>query len=254
MLNDPFVENLIEQLKRALAVCKKDIRIYYFKAPVLIFGIMVPLFIFLAFYIGRSISAGFLVPGMVGMTIFFTSTSVVPVIAPWESRMRTLERVVSSPISVSAIIFGDVLASFIFGVIISIIPILIGPIVGVNITDPFTLAMGVVLAAFCFSSLGALLSSPPTNTPANVMMLSTLIKFPLVFISGIFIPIEEMPNWGRMVSSASPLTYLTDLLRYCFQGGNQYAPLLDITLLATFAVVFLIAAIKLHERSLPKRL
>lgn len=254
MVNSSSMSNLIEQLKRSFAVCKKDIRVYYFKTPVLIQGIMLPLLMFLAFYIGRNIPAAFLVPGMVGMVLYFTSTSVVPVIAPWESRMKTLERLASSPISVYAIILGDVLASLLFGVLISTIPILIGLIIGASVTDHFTLMAGVVLAALCFSSFGALLSSPPTDNVANVMMLSTLVKFALTFISGIFIPIEKLPTWGRAISSASPLTYLIDLLRYCFQGGNQYPALLDVAILATFTVAFLIAAIKLHERSLPKRL
>jgi len=253
-MKDPFMRNLIEQLKRALAISKKDALIYYTKPPVLIQGIMIPLLMFLSFCVGRNIPVASLVPGMVGMTLYFTSTSVVPVIAPWESRMKTLERLAASPISMSAIILGDVLASFLFGSIISIFSILIGLIIGAGVTDSLVLIVSVVLAALCFSSFGALLSSPPTDNVANVMMLSTLVKFALTFISGVFIPIEELPAWGRAVSLASPLTYLIDSLRYCFQRDNQCPVLLDITLLAAFTVAFLIAAIKLHERSLPKRL
>jgi hypothetical protein len=45
------------QLRRSLAVAEKDIRIYYLKGPVLIFGIIFPMFLFLAFSVGRSIPA-----------------------------------------------------------------------------------------------------------------------------------------------------------------------------------------------------
>lgn len=254
MAHESPATHTVEQLKRALAVCKKDIRIYYSKAPVLIYGVLSPLFLFLAFSIGRNVPADFIAPGMVGMTLFFTSTAVVPVIAPWETRMKTLERLVSAPVSIAAIILGDVLASFLFGVAISVVPLVLGLLAGVSIIHPLTLVFGVLLASFCFSSLAALLSAPPTDTPATVMMLSTLVKFPLVFISGVFIPLQEMPPWGRAMASVSPLTYLTDLVRYSLQKTSQYPVLLDLTSLTAFTVVFLTAAVKLHERSIPKRL
>ena len=97
---------IVDQFRRAFAICKKDMQIYYFKGPVVIFGLLFPLFLFLAFSIGRELPLDFLIPGMLGMAVFFTSTSVVPVIAPWETRMRTLERLISAPITVTTIILG----------------------------------------------------------------------------------------------------------------------------------------------------
>ena len=48
---------LPEQVRRAWAIAKKDIRIYYSKGPVLIFGIFMPLFLFLAFLTGKGQTA-----------------------------------------------------------------------------------------------------------------------------------------------------------------------------------------------------
>ena len=219
---------MIEQVIRAFAICKKDIRVYYFKGPVVIFGVFLPLFLFLAFWIGREMPPDFLVPGMLGMSMFFTASSVVPVIAPWETRMRTLERLVSAPISVASIILGDILASVIFGASLSVIPLIIGVAIGVRIVDAAALALGFVIGSFCFSSFAALLSSPPSDTPATVMMLSSLVKFPLVFISGVFIPLEELQLWGRIAASISPLTYFVDLARHCIQRTSLYLSLIHI--------------------------
>ncbi|MCD6530069.1 ABC transporter permease [Candidatus Bathyarchaeota archaeon] len=245
---------MIEQVRRAFAICKKDIRIYYLKGPVVIYGVLLPLFLFLAFWIGRNTPPDFLIPGMLGMSMFFTASSVVPVIAPWETRMRTLERLVSAPVSVFSIILGDVLASFIFGSLLSIIPVIIGIAIGIKITDISALALGFLTGSFCFSSFAALLSSSPSDTPATVMMLSSLVKFPLVFISGVFIPVENLQLWGRVLASLSPLTYFVDLARHCMQGHSLYSPLIDLIVLTCFALGFFFASIKLHERSLPKRL
>jgi ABC-2 type transport system permease protein len=243
-----------DQFKRSLAIVKKNIRIYYSKGPVIIFGILVPFFLFLSFYIGRNLSPEALIPGLLGMTAFFTATSVGPAIVPWEARARTLERLISSPISLWTIFLGDILSSFLFGAFVSIFPIVGGLFLGIEIGSPLVLALGVILATFCFASLSILLSAyPPTDTPAGVMMISAMIKFPIVFISGIFIPIEELPAWGKTLSSISPLTYFTDLARHSIQSSSYYPVELDLMVLAIFAVFFLVTAIKIHERTMPKR-
>jgi len=196
-----------------------------------------------------------LIPGLLGMTAFFTATSVGPAIVPWEARAKTLERLISSPLSIWTIFLGDVLSSFLFGALVSIFPIIVGLCIGVQIANPLILGFGVVLATFCFASFSILLSAyPPTDTPASIMMLSSMVKFPLVFISGIFIPIEELPAWGKIISSISPLTYFTDLARYSIQGNSYYPIELDLTALVAFAIIFLVTAIKIHERTMQKRL
>ena len=245
---------MIDQLKRACAIAKKDIRIYYMKGPVVIFGILFPIFLFMAFMIGRDIPVNFLIPGLLGMTVFFTSTSITPVIAPTETQTRNLERLAACPVSITTILLGDMLASVLFGIGISLVPIMVGMAIGITVTHPFILAAGIVLAAFCFSAMGLIFSSTPTSMTSTVMMISTMVRFPLVFISGIFIPVGELPQWGRVLASVSPLTYITDLCRYSFQGTNYYPVWMDIAALVIFLVIFMTAAVKLHEKSLPKRL
>lgn len=244
-----------EQLRRSFAITKKDVRIYYSKGPVITFGLIFPLFLFLAFTIGRNITVKDLFPGLVSMTVFFTATSVGPAILPWETRSKTLERLVCSPVAVWAVFLGDVLASFIFGILISLVPLTVGLALGVEVIDFLVLGLGMVLATLCFASLSILLSVyPPTDIPATVMMLSSLVKFPLVFISGVFVPVEEMPEWGRIIASASPLTYFTDLARYSIKGVSYYSVPIDLTVLASATMLFLVVSIKLHERVLPQRL
>lgn len=245
----------LEQFKRSFAIVKKNIRIYYSKGPVIIFGLLIPFFLFLSFYIGRNMSAEAFMPGLLGMTAFFTATSVGPAIVPWEARAKTLERLIASPVSVWAIFLGDVLSSFLFGALVSIFPIIVGLFIGVTIANPLILGLGIILATFCFASFSILLSAyPPTDNPSSVMMLSSMVKFPLVFISGIFIPIDELPVWGKTISSISPLTYFTDLARYSIQGNSYYPIELDLIVLAAFAITFLVIAIKIHGRTMQKRL
>jgi len=86
-------------LRSSLVIAEKDARIYYIKPPVIIFGILFPLFFFLAFALGKKVSPLILVPGLVAMTLFFTSSSVGPLVIPWERTARTYERLLTTPVS-----------------------------------------------------------------------------------------------------------------------------------------------------------
>jgi len=221
---------------------------------VVIFGIVFPVFLFLSFMIGRQLALNFMIPGLLGMVLFFTATAISPAVAPWETQARTLERLMSCPVTIQTIILGDILASFIFGVLISIIPVMIGLALGMTLTYPLVLVLAIILAAFCFSALGLIFSATPTSLPSNVMMLSSMVKFPVVFISGIFIPLNELPPWGQAISFISPLTYFTDIARRLIEGKGHLPIAVDFLLLLAFTVLFLVIAAKLHQKTMPRRI
>ena len=92
----------------------KDLKIYYNKGPVVIQGLLFPIVLFFAFTIGRNIMPVFLISGLMAMTLFLTATSIGPVVFPWETRMRTLERLIACPISIKTILLGNIWSSFAF--------------------------------------------------------------------------------------------------------------------------------------------
>ena len=243
-----------QQIQRALAIAHKDIRIYYSKGPVIIFGILFPIFLFLSFTIGRQLSVDFMIPGLIGMILFFTATSISPIVVPWEAQSRTLERLMSCPIRVETIIMGDMLASFAFGIGISLVPIILGLFMGITISGVAAFSLAVILASLCFASLGNVFSIPPTNVPATVNMIASVVKFPVVFISGIFIPLDQLPAWGQAIAYISPLTYFTDIARNCIQGHSHLPIAVDLLALLAFTVLFLTVAMKLHQKTMPKRI
>lgn len=244
--------SLFIQLKRSLAITKKDLSIYYLRGPVIIQGLLIPAFMFIAFFFKRDISIVLLIPGLLGMALFFAVSAITPVIAPWETRMKTFERLVSSPISLWAILLGDIIGSVLFGVFITSIILLVSVfLLGAEIIT-FSLVMGTIIAAFCFSSLGILISAPPADQPSDIMLISSLIKFPLIFISGVFIPIDQMGNL-KVLAYFSPLTYYTDLARYSIEGNNQFSPYLSLVILSIFTIVLFAISLAWHKKSLSKR-
>ncbi|MCR6669326.1 MAG: ABC transporter permease [archaeon YNP-WB-040] len=249
------MSSIIEQFKRSIAVAEKNIKIYYLKGPVILFGLVFPFFLALAYVIGRNVQLEEILPGLVSMTAFFTSTSVGPSIVPWETRSKTLERLLCCPVALWTIMVGDMLSSFIFGFVISVIPLALTLYFGIQPLNFIILLFGLIIANLCFAALSVLLSAyPPTDIPGNTMMLSSLVKFPLVFISGVFIPIEQLPQLGIAIASVSPLTYFTDMVRQLFINRGFYPLALDFLALIAFTVAFIFAAIKLHEKTIMQRL
>lgn len=238
------------ELHGAYVIAKKDAMIYYCKAPVLIFGVLFPVFFFLAFIIGREADPGMVVPGMVAMALFFTASAVGPLVTPWERRSKTYERLITSPISLLSIVIGDVVAGACFGAVLCLIPLAIGTTIGgAELTRPALLALGVLLSAVCFASLGVVLAAPATDNPSQVMMLSSLVRLPLLFVSGVFIPLSQMPQWSRIPACFSPLAYCTDLMRAAFGGANYFPLWLDVLMLPAFTMVLVAAGRIFHGRA-----
>ena len=242
-------------LRGVLTVARKDMRIYYRKAPVYIFGLLMPTFLFFAFFIGRDLDPAKYFPGFLAMTLFFTSSSVGPIIVPWEKQAGTFERLLSMPVTVTSIILGDMLAGAIFGLLISGIVGVVGIVLlGLSVTNVVLLAVLFVLGNACFAAMGELLSSTGGRVPSNVMMLSSLVRFPLIFISGVFISLSDMTGLGLVAAHFSPLSYLVDGIGASMDQSTVFNWGVDILSLLVFTVLFVFASGRVLRRSLMKGL
>jgi ABC-2 type transport system permease protein len=75
------------------------------------------------------------------------------------------------------------------------------------------------------------------KTQESVMGISQLINFPMMFLSGVFFPVDFMPAWIRPVVTAMPLTYLADALRQIMVGATPaYSLGLDFAVLSLWLV------------------
>lgn len=251
--NRNWFSDLSWQLREVLVIAKKNAMVYYLKPPVVTFGIVFPLFFYLAFAAGHKAPVSVMVPGIVAMALFFTASAVGPLVTPWERQARTYERLVTSPASLPAIVGGDVLAGGVFGMLLSLVPMLGSCLfTSAQIDRPVALVAGVVLGALAFSSLGVLMAAPATEGPSQVMMLSNLVRLPLMFVSGVFVPHTEMPHWGQILSPFSPLSYCADLIRVGFGESTYWSVQTDVMALAGFTIVFVLLATFFHYKTRDK--
>ncbi len=238
------------QAHAAWVVAKKNAKVYYVKPPVFTFGLIFPFFFYLAFAAGHRAPAETLAPGIVAMALFFTASAVGPLVTPWERQARTYERLATSPASLAAILAGDVLAGAGFGMVLVLLPLaLVSLLTDASIVSALSLVLGIVVGALAFAALGVLLAAPATAGPSQVMMLSNLVRLPLIFVSGVFVPVADMPAWGQWLALLSPLSYAGDLIRGGFGEPGRWHPAVDTLALAAFSIVFLGVAYRFHLRT-----
>src|SRR5208337_211856 len=240
-------------LRSIAVVTEKNMRIYYFKGPVVVFGLLFPLIMFFTFFIGRNLDIVLFFPGFLGMMLFFTASSVGPLITPWEKREKTYERLVSLPVILESIIIGDLMAGATFGVGITAIVFAVSAVLlRLPLAHIGLLALSLVLGSITFAALGTLLASPTTDNPSNIMMLSSLVRLPLIFVSGIFIPLNQLQGWEWVLTSLSPLTYLVDLFHAAILGNAVYPVYIDSLVLLAVILLFIGGTKIIQKRNLVK--
>lgn len=246
---DGLIARIISDLRAAWAIARKDIRIYYVKPNIIVAGILFPLFMFLAFATGRDAPAEVLLPGLIAITALFSSSTIEPVSIPIERRMKTFDRFLVAPISLDAVVLGESLSGFVYSVAIGFIPFIAGYLLFGAISDNFAaFVAGLCLTSLCFAVMGTLFASYPTESPGDIMSMVNLVRLPLMFISGIFIPFDQMPGWAQVVGLFSPLSYAADLIRYSYTGATRFGVASDIIVIGGFIVAFHLVSRELYRR------
>jgi len=250
MSGQSMVGRIRAEAARAWVIAVKDVRVYYLTPPMIMMGLLMPFFMFFSFSVRRGMAPQAGVARLLAMTTFFTASSAGPVIIPLERRTGTYDRLLAAPMSLVTILVGKSLVGAFFGLAVSLVPLVAGLVLfRISIADPLLLPVSVILSAGVFSTLGILFASGSAQSPGQVLMPSTLLRWPLLFISGIFIPLEQMAPWTRAISYLSPLTYAQDLLNHAVLGSGAQSPLLDLVVLPCLMALFLVPALKLHDRS-----
>ncbi len=248
------LDRLRKESARAWAIAWKDMRTYYLTPPSLMFGVLFPIALFFTFTVGRNLSSLQSLPILLSQTVFWASSTVGPVVIPLERRTKTFDRYLSAPMSLFSVLLGKTLAGIFFGLLVSIAPLLIGIFIfQAGVMNVIALALGIILSCFAFAAMGIMFASVPTESVGNIMMPLNFVRIPLLFISGVFIPIGELPLIGQVVACLSPLTHTLVLVRRGLGVESFNIPLeASIIALVVTSLLFLYLSFKFHE-SIKKR-
>lgn len=243
--------NLSPELRAIYFISLKDIKSYYFKPPNLSWGIIFPLAMTFAFYLRNPKGMIDLIPGLLGMTILFGSTSMEAVVITFERRLGSLERLLLAPVSLQGVLAGKILGGAFFGFVVSsamlIVSLFFFSFPRFNL---FFLIPSFVLSALAFSALGAFISVAVKEV-FEAQTLANLFRFPMIFLSGVFIPIVTLPLPVQIVSYFLPLTYSVESLRKSLLFSRNAIPYwVSILILAAFSLALFSCSVKILKKRL----
>jgi len=242
-------QRISDEFAQAWTVTLKDIKIYYLSPGMIMFGFLMPFFMFFSFSVRREMAAAEGLARLVALTVFFTAAAAGPFIIPLERRLGTYDRLLAAPMSLITLLLGKTAVGSFYAIVVTSVAVIFGVLVfETTIVQPGLLIAGILIGAFTFSNLGLIFGSIPTRNPGAVQMPSTLLRWGLLFISGVFVPLTEMASFARGLAYLSPLTYAQDLMNHAVLGTGQLNVWLDLTILLLSGVVFLLPSIKLHNR------
>jgi ABC-2 type transport system permease protein len=191
----------------------------------------------------------FLIPGMVAMSVLFTSIFAgIQII--WDKQFGFLKETLVAPVSRLEIMFGQTLGgattAFVQGVIILFLSLLIG--LSITGAAGFLIAFGfMALIGISFTAFGIAIASRMEDMQ-GFQLIMNFVVFPIFGFSGALFPISSLPPWAAVLTLLDPLTYGVEGIRYGLTGVSQINPLVSFVVLGCFAVVMTILGAYLFRK------
>jgi ABC-2 type transport system permease protein len=222
----------------------KDMRTYYLKPPNVSWGLIFPLAWTGMFFIksgsGLDSIMG-LLPGVVSISILFGTTSMLAVTVTFEKKNRSFERLLLAPIPFELLMLAKTSGAILFGVANAFVPVVMAAFLADLSAVAWRVFVPAVIMIAVASTFLGLFIAVAVSEVFEAQTFSNFFRFPMIFLCGLFFPIEKLPVFLKPLSYAFPLTYGADVLHGAVHGGHAMPFALDLTLLGAFCV-FLFAA------------
>ncbi|MFH0862175.1 MAG: ABC transporter permease [Candidatus Altiarchaeota archaeon] len=194
---------------------------------------------------------GFIIPGIVAMSVLFTSMfSGIQII--WDKQFGFLKETLVAPISRLEIMlgqtFGGATTAVIQGLLTLVIALLIGS--GLSITlAGFLIAVGfMTLMGVAFTALGIAFASKMDDMHGFQLIMNFFI-FPIFGLSGALFPITSLPGWARNLTYLDPMTYAVQGIRYGLLGTSEISPAVSFAVLMGFTVATMLLGQYLFKKT-----
>jgi ABC-2 type transport system permease protein len=192
----------------------------------------------------------FLVPGIIGMSILFSSTfgglSVL-----WDREFGFLKEIMVAPVSRVSIVLGRIAGGATTALIQAVLILGISHIMGfkiINLSSIFLAVLFMILIAITFLGLGLIFASKMRDMQGFSIVMNFVI-FPLFFLSGALYPLENFPSWLRFISKLDPLTYGVDGLRAALIGVSSFSIFSNFIFMVIFSSVMILLGAYFFEKS-----
>ncbi len=182
----------------------------------------------------------FFVPSVIVFSLTLTTLAMLVGSIVQQRELGILKRRRATPMPAWAIIVSQSLTVVLMAIVTVLLLLIVGAIAfGVHfpVKGVPALVLGVLCGAAAFSGLGYALSTFADSADSAQPMIQ-LVMFPLFFISGIWIPLSELPNWLAVIAKVFPVEHVADLVHRAFVGAVPAGPVLaDVAILLGWAAL-----------------
>jgi len=222
------------------SIMLKDLLAYYLKPPNISWGLIFPIAWTGMFFIksgSGSESILSLLPGVLALSILFGTTSMMAVTVTFEKKNRSFDRLLLAPISLELLMLAKTCGAILFGIANALVPIILALFL-VDLSQVVWLAVlaAVVMIATTSTFLGLFIAVSVSEV-FEAQTFSNFFRFPMIFLCGLFFPVDSLPIFLRPLSYLLPLTYGADILHGAIQGQNMLPLSLDFFIITGFCVI-----------------
>ncbi len=193
---------------------------------------------------------GYLFPGIIAVGIMFISLNLASIGVIRERLLGSLERILSAPSPLWLFLISKYFAYTALAFISGIIVLISGNLLfNISIYGPIWLVVLLeIFTALPFIGL-ALAASIIGKSEFESHAIANLIAIPLMFISGVFFPVQCMPDYIRKIAEVLPLTYSVNALRdVIIKGVGFYDVINTFAALSLYALLFFILVILIFKK------
>jgi ABC-2 type transport system permease protein len=230
----------------------KDMRAYYLKPPNISWGLIFPIAWTGMFFIksGSSLeNIPALLPGVIAISVLFGTTSMLAVTITFEKKNRSFDRLLLAPISLNLLMLAKTAGAIFFGSANAIVPIALALfLTDLSAISWVTVLPAIILIAVVSTFLGLFIAVSVSEV-FEAQTFSNFFRFPMIFLCGLFFPIDSLPVVLRPLSYILPLTYGVDILRKAINRTNIMSLGLDFLIITCFcAILFYISLRNINRK------
>jgi ABC-2 type transport system permease protein len=214
----------------------KDMRNYYLKPPNISWGLIFPVAWTLMFFLKSptAINVRELLPGVMALSILFGTTSMLSVTMTFERKSRSFERLLLAPLDLNFLILAKTSGAILFGVANAFVPVLFAAFLTDLTGIRWLSTLGAAVLIAVTSTLLGLFIAVSVKEVFEAQTFSNFFRFPMIFLCGLFIPVQALPLFLQPVSYVLPLTYGADILKTAISRNGHLGLALNFAILLLF--------------------
>ncbi|OPY70003.1 MAG: Inner membrane transport permease YadH [Syntrophorhabdaceae bacterium PtaU1.Bin034] len=231
-------------------ILMKDMKNYYLKPPNVSWGLIFPVAWTLMFLLKSptAVDVRELLPGVMSLSVLFGTTSMLSVTLTFERRSRSFERLLLAPLDLNLLMLAKTSGAIVFGLVNAFVPVVFAAFLTDLSGIDWTPVLGAIFLIAVTSTLLGLFIAVSVKEIFEAQTFSNFFRFPMIFLCGLFIPVQSLPLFLQPLSYILPLTYGVDILKSAISRSGHLGLPLDFLILLVFAVGLFLVSISNVKR------